>query len=181
MRRGSAKGGAAELTRMWGFVMASADGSYEVLEVVSEEHPEGQLVRSFASEEEIPGVLSAFVDGNDYTMQLITTAPHKYTMQYKGSHFTVSMMTPRQAELNALMPVPPKIDTSKLVQSPMPGLVVSIAVKPGDKVVAGQEVCVVEAMKMQNALRSAVDGVVKTIKVRVGENVAADQLLVEYE
>jgi biotin carboxyl carrier protein len=36
-------------------------------------------------------------------------------------------------------------------------------------------------MKMQNALRSAVDGVVKTIKVRVGENVAADQLLVEYE
>ena len=56
-----------------------------------------------------------------------------------------------------------KIDTTKSLLSPMPGAVVSVAVEPGQKIVDGQELCVIEAMKMQNILKSEKEGVVKSV------------------
>ena len=57
----------------------------------------------------------------------------------------------------------------------------ALKVKPGDVVVPGQEVVVVEAMKMQNALRVETAGVIKNVKVKQGQTVAADQILIELE
>ena len=73
-----------------------------------------------------------------------------------------------------------KPDTSKLVISPMPGLVVSMDVAVGQEVQAGEAVCVVEAMKMQNIIRAEATGTVKAINVEAGASVAADEIMVEF-
>lgn len=78
------------------------------------------------------------------------------------------------------MAPPKKVDYSKSVLSPMPGAIVSIAVEPGQAVVDGQELFVIEAMKMQNIIKSQVDGKIKKIHVKPGVSVSVDQLLIEY-
>ena len=85
------------------------------------------------------------------------------------------------AELYARLPEKEAADTAKQVLSPMPGLVVSVAVKAGQDVKAGEPLLVVEAMKMENVLRAERDGVVKAVNCTPGASVAADDLLVEFE
>ena len=69
----------------------------------------------------------------------------------------------------------------KVIRSPMPGRVVAVTVRPGDAVSSGQEVAVVEAMKMEQSIRSPADGVIKAIHVQPLEQVTGDQPLVELE
>ena len=90
------------------------------------------------------------------------------------------VLTPRSAELHQKLPPKQTADTSKLILSPMPGLVVSLDVEPGQSVQAGQAVAVVEAMKMQNIIRAEREGVVKTVGPKAGDSVAADEVLVEF-
>ena len=75
-------------------------------------------------------------------------------MRVRGADLKVSVLSPRMAELAALMPEKPPPDTSKLLLCPMPGLVVRIDVAEGDEVFDGQALCMVEAMKMENVLRA---------------------------
>lgn len=75
----------------------------------------------------------------------------------------------------------PKLDLSKVVLSPMPGTVVSVSVKVGDKISQGAEVAVVEAMKMQNVLKSSKAGIVKSVNVKEGQSVAAEEVLIEIQ
>ena len=74
-----------------------------------------------------------------------------------------------------------KIDYAKNIISPMPGSIVSVNVKPGDKVVDGQELCVIEAMKMQNIIKAETDGKIKKVSIKAGDSVGVDQLLIEFE
>jgi propionyl-CoA carboxylase alpha chain len=78
--------------------------------------------------------------------------------------------------------LPPKkaADTTKLVISPMPGLVVSLDVEAGQSVRSGEQVAIIEAMKMQNIIRAERDGVVKAVLVASGASVAADEVLIEF-
>jgi propionyl-CoA carboxylase alpha chain len=92
----------------------------------------------------------------------------------------VYVLTAREAALASLMPEKKSADSGKLVRSPMPGLVLSIAVVAGQDVKAGDTLAVVEAMKMENVLRAERDGTVKTIHVKAGESVAVDAALVEF-
>ena len=71
-------------------------------------------------------------------------------------------------------------DTGKLIVSPMPGLLVSIEVEPGQEVKAGQAVAVIEAMKMQNIIRAERDATVKAVGAKPGDSVAADEVLIEF-
>ena len=93
----------------------------------------------------------------------------------------VRVLTPRMAELFARLPEKQAADTSKLVLSPMPGLVVAIAVTPGQEVKQGETVAIIEAMKMQNILKAERDAVVKSVGAKAGDPVAADDVLVEFE
>ena len=88
---------------------------------------------------------------------------------------------PTVAELYARLPEKVPADTSKQVLSPMPGLVFSLDVVPGQEVKMGEVVAVIEAMKMENILKAERDGVVKAVGIKVGDSVAADQMLVEFE
>lgn len=128
-------------------------------------------------------VFDVYVNGVSTRLQAISISDGMptYNIQLKGTEYPVTVFSAQQAALNPIMPEIPKLDTSKLIVSPMPGQVYSIAVNVGDKVAPGQEVAVVEAMKMQNALRALDGGIVKAIKVKAGQNVARDQILIEFE
>nr|2JKU_A Chain A, PROPIONYL-COA CARBOXYLASE ALPHA CHAIN, MITOCHONDRIAL [Homo sapiens] len=71
--------------------------------------------------------------------------------------------------------------TSSVLRSPMPGVVVAVSVKPGDAVAEGQEICVIEAMKMQNSMTAGKTGTVKSVHCQAGDTVGEGDLLVELE
>lgn len=79
------------------------------------------------------------------------------------------------------MATPIKFDYSRSILSPMPGEIIEMKVEVGQTVVDGQDLCVIEAMKMQNILKSERDGVIKSVKVVAGDSVSVDQLLIEFE
>jgi propionyl-CoA carboxylase alpha chain len=103
-----------------------------------------------------------------------------YRLSHGGVQLDLMVLTPRAAELAALMPVKQAPDMSRFLLSPMPGLLVSLAVEPGHEVKAGQELAVVEAMKMENVLRAERDGKVQTLHAKAGDSLAVDQPILEF-
>ncbi len=128
-----------------------------------------------------PGInlMEVTFDKTNYALT-IANAEEGFVMRRLGVEARVKVCTPFQAELHARLPEKQKPDTSKLIMSPMPGLVVSVAVKVGQEVKSGEPVCVVEAMKMQNIIRAEADGTVKALNAAAGASVAADEVLVEF-
>ena len=104
-----------------------------------------------------------------------------YRLTHGGSQDDVLVLSPAHAELSALMPVKVPPDTSKLLLSPMPGLLISLAVAEGQEVKAGEELAVIEAMKMENVLRAERDAVVSSIKATTGESLMVDQVIMDFE
>src|SRR5690348_4218742 len=97
-----------------------------------------------------------------------------------GASFAVKVLTPLAAELLSQMPAKQPPDLSRYLLSPMPGLLVSLAVGEGQDVKAGEELAVVEAMKMENVLRAERDGKVKTVRAKAGDSLAVDQVILEF-
>ena len=104
-----------------------------------------------------------------------------YRFTHGGAQADVRVLTPRQAALWALMPERAAPDLSRFLLSPMPGLLVSLAVEAGSSVKAGQELAVIEAMKMENVLRAESDAAVKAVLAAPGDHLAVDQPIVEFE
>ena len=103
-----------------------------------------------------------------------------YCLSQGGSAVLVSVRRPEAAKLAALMPDKAAADMSKFLLCPMPGLIVSVNVSEGQEVKAGETLAVVEAMKMENVLRSERDGTVKAIKVHKGDSLAVDDVILEF-
>lgn len=80
------------------------------------------------------------------------------SIQFLGTVYKVHILTRLAAELNKFMLEKVAEDTSSILRSPMPGVVVAVSVKPGDMVAEGQEICVIEAMKMQNSMTAGKTG-----------------------
>ena len=129
----------------------------------------------------VPGqpMISGVLNGSPVVIKLKDCA-EGYMVRHRGVSVRALVCTPREAELHAKLPEKEKPDTSKLIISPMPGLVVSIDVEEGQTVEEGEAVCVVEAMKMQNIIRAEATGTVKAINVEAGDSVAADAVMVEF-
>ena len=104
-----------------------------------------------------------------------------YRVTHHGAQIEVRVLSPRAAELNALMPFKAPPDLSKYLLSPMPGLLVDVAVKPGQAIRAGERLAVIEAMKMENILVAIRDGVVAKVLANKGESLAVDQVIMEFE
>ena len=98
-----------------------------------------------------------------------------------GVHYECMVLSPLGAELQRRMPVKLPPDNSKLVMSPMPGLLTRIAVKVGEAVTAGQKLASIEAMKMENTISAIQDGVVAEICAKEGDSLAVDQLIIRFE
>jgi propionyl-CoA carboxylase alpha chain len=103
-----------------------------------------------------------------------------YRLFNAGAQIDVLVLTERQAELHKLMPHKPPPDMSRFLLSPMPGLLVSVAVKEGQEVKAGETLAIVEAMKMENVLKAERDAVVKKVAEKAGASLAVDQVILEF-
>uniref|UniRef100_A0A8C4I7B2 Propionyl-CoA carboxylase alpha chain, mitochondrial n=1 Tax=Dicentrarchus labrax TaxID=13489 RepID=A0A8C4I7B2_DICLA len=114
-----------------------------------------------------------------YFQCLSRDASGRIVLQYLGTSLRV--LSKLAAELNSYMPEKVPEDTSSILRSPMPGTVVAVSVKPGDTVAEGQEICVIEAMKMQNSLTAVRQAKVKNVHCKPGETVGEGDLLVELE
>ncbi len=102
------------------------------------------------------------------------------TLRWRGCEITAHVRTPRAAELAATMPAKEALDLSRFLLSPMPGLVVALPVSEGETVQAGQPLAIVDAMKMENVLRAERDGCIVAIRTKVGDSLAADQVIMEF-
>ena len=107
--------------------------------------------------------------------------PLAIRVSHNGAQIDALVFSKRAAELYALMPYKAPPDMSRFVLSPMPGLLVDVAVKVGQKVQAGERVAVIEAMKMENVLFAAADGVVSKVLATKGESLSVDQPIVEFQ
>jgi len=110
----------------------------------------------------------------------VDAAGSGWRLIHAGGQAEALVLTPRQAELYALMPVKAAPDTSKFLLSPMPGLLASVAVSEGQEVKAGEALAVVEAMKMENVLRAVQDGTVKVLHAKPGDSLKVDQKILEF-
>uniref|UniRef100_A0A8C6ZKN2 Propionyl-CoA carboxylase alpha chain, mitochondrial n=1 Tax=Nothoprocta perdicaria TaxID=30464 RepID=A0A8C6ZKN2_NOTPE len=127
-------------------------------------------------------LLSVTVDGTQRTIQRLSRdASGNLSIQFLGTVYKLQILSQAAAELSKYMPEKAAEDTSSILRSPMPGTVVAVSVKPGDTVSEGQEICVIEAMKMQNSLAAAKTGKVKAVHCRAGDTVGEGDLLVELE
>ena len=127
--------------------------------------------------------ISGTVNETAFTAQVERGTPKNplaLTVQHNGRKIEVLVVSPRMAELHQLMPFKTPPDMSRFVLSPMPGLLVDVAVVPGQKVQAGERVAVIEAMKMENVLFAAADGVVGKVLAAKGESLTVDQPIVEF-
>jgi propionyl-CoA carboxylase alpha chain len=128
--------------------------------------------------------ITGTVNGKPFTAQVERGTPKNplaLQVQHNGTRIEALVVSPRMAELHQMMPFKTPPDMSRFVLSPMPGLLVNVAVTPGQKVQAGERVAVIEAMKMENILFAAHDGVVKKVMASQGESLTVDQVIVEFE
>ena len=125
-------------------------------------------------------LLHAEVDGRPACFQ-VDRIGARYRLSHRGCEIDALVVSPRTAELARHMRQKEPADLSRFLLSPMPGLLVHMAVREGDKIRAGQELAVVEAMKMENSLRATEDVVVAKVLVDQGESVVVDQPVLEFE
>ncbi len=119
------------------------------------------------------------LDGRSFTAS-IKPAAEGFDISLRAVRQRVLVLTPLSADLHGKIPAKAPPDTSRLVVSPMPGLVVSMDVGEGEEIKAGQVICVIEAMKMQNIIRAERDGLVSKVGAKAGDSVAADDVLAEF-
>lgn len=132
---------------------------------------------------EYNALIDVSLDGKGHKLQFsrVNNDGIKFTFNYKGNNVQMSIYDETQFKYKKYMPEPSVLDHAKNVISPMPGAIVSVSVKPGDKVVEGQELLVIEAMKMQNIIKSEVEGEIKAVYIKAGASVAVDEILIEFK
>ena len=172
------------LTREWSVVdggepyrlTASVDSSGFM---VSEAGNENMEVRSAWR----PGQprLEAELDGRSVVAQIEILGTTSYRLSFAGCRRTLKVLSRRAGELFALMPAKQGHDASGHVVSPMPGLLIEVAVREGDEVKAGQPIAVVEAMKMENVLRASGNGIVARICASPGDILSVGQTIIELD
>ncbi|HEX3140910.1 MAG TPA: biotin/lipoyl-containing protein, partial [Rhizobacter sp.] len=124
-------------------------------------------------------VIRGTIDGEPFCAQ-IERMGMSYRVAHNGTQIVAKVLTPRAAELNALMLFKAPPDLSKFLLSPMPGLLVDVAVTPGQKVLAGEKLAVIEAMKMENILLATQDCVVAEVAASKGESLSVDQVIIKF-
>ncbi len=120
------------------------------------------------------------LDGVDITVG-VERIGNWWRLSQGGSVRDFLVVDPHVAAVMHHMPVKESQDLSKYLLSPMPGLLMKVLVNEGDKVTAGQDLAVIEAMKMENTLTASVDGTVSKVAASVGDSLAVDAVIIEFE
>jgi len=145
--------------------------------------------------------LGVRLDGRDFPADVLQVAPHHYSMLIDGRHYEIDVLEMEEALVVLVNGQPFRVDiqderewnggsqpgkgegrgSQQTVIAPMPGKVVKLLVKPGDKVQAGDGIVVVEAMKMENELKASIAGTVAEIRAEEGKAVNGGDVLVVIE
>ena len=130
-----------------------------------------------------PGMicLNATINGTRKLTAQVERRGVGYHLVLDGAQYTCMVLSPFGSEMQQRMPIKALPDTSKMLLSPMPGLLTQLTVKVGEKVVAGQKLAAIEAMKMENTLLAAQDGIVAELLVKQGDSLSVDQLIMRFE
>ncbi len=129
-------------------------------------------------------LMTGTVNGQDFAAQIESgpaSRPLSMRVQHNGSSIEAMVLAPRAAALFKMMPHKAPPDMSKMLLSPMPGLLADVLVKAGQHVVLGERLAVIEAMKMENILTAARDGQVKAVLAAKGESLTVDQPILSFE
>jgi propionyl-CoA carboxylase alpha subunit len=121
------------------------------------------------------------INDHSWVVQIEMLRGRACLLMHGGVVRHAQVLSPRAADLLLAMPRKQPADTSRLVLSPMPGLLTAIIVEPGQEVKAGEALVVVEAMKMENVLRAERDGRVAKLRAKPGDSLAVDQVILELE
>jgi propionyl-CoA carboxylase alpha chain len=124
-------------------------------------------------------VFGASIDGRSLTFQ-VDRDGIGFRLTHGGATTAVRVLPPRAANLLAHMPVKQAPDLSRFLLSPMPGLLVGLAVAEGQEIKTGEALATVEAMKMENVLRAERDGTVAKIRAKIGDSLAVDEVILEF-
>ena len=157
----------------WPIRVESTEGGFEILQ--------GESPYRVITDWEIGDPLfRAEINGRQVCFQ-VDEVGAAYRLFHRGSQVDALIVTPQAAELNRRMPPKRPPDLSKFLLSPMPGLLIHLAVEAGDEVKAGEELAVVEAMKMENSLRASEDVIIAKTLAAKGDSLIVDQPIVEFE
>jgi propionyl-CoA carboxylase alpha chain len=120
------------------------------------------------------------VNDQDICVQ-VSRNPVGFRLTHAGGQMDIALLEPHVAAHQRRMPKKEPPDTSKFLLSPMPGLLIRLAVESGQEIKSGEELAVVEAMKMENVLRSTRDGVIGIVHAAPGDSLTVDQKILEFE
>jgi len=136
----------------------------------------------FAASDWRPGerLLHLGVEGRVATVQIERLLGRAFRLTHAGVTRRAQILPPRAAALLQMMPPKVAADTSRLVLSPMPGLLSALVVAEGQEVKAGEALAIVEAMKMENVLRAERDGTIAKLRAKAGDSLAVDQVILEF-
>ncbi len=149
-----------------------AEGGYDVT-------VEGEVQAVRGSWGSADPLFACTVNGRPLTVQ-VERVRAGYRLSHGGLQLDARVLSPEAAKHLAAMPAKAAVDSSRTLMSPMPGLLVSLAVTVGQEVKAGETLAVVEAMKMENILRAERDGTVAKLHAKPGDSLAVDQAILEF-
>ena len=131
----------------------------------------------------IPGtpLRQLLLNGRPSTLAIESLGRGRWALAPGGERWEVEVLDERARHIQSLAGGADRAPVSSVLKAPMPGLVLRVHVAPGQQVVAGAGLVVLEAMKMENELKSVASGVVRTVRVKPGEAVDKGQILVEFE
>ncbi|MBX3012099.1 MAG: hypothetical protein KF832_11360 [Caldilineaceae bacterium] len=124
----------------------------------------------------VPELYSVLFGGHSYDM-LIEPNRFDYTITFRGEQFLAQVEDERMRKLNTGRKAPALPHGELAMRAPIPGLVVKVLVNPEDEIVDGQPLVILEAMKMENEIRSLRAGKVRTISVAEGQRVEQNEVL----
>ena len=124
-------------------------------------------------------VWTGTIDGKTAAVQ-VRPILNGYDLSYRGIQVKAHVFTEREAAMAALMPEKVAADMSRFLLCPMPGLIKAIHVSDGQDVKAGDNLAIIEAMKMENILKAERDGRVKIVRAKAGDSLAVDAVIMEF-
>ncbi|MCF0190750.1 MAG: biotin/lipoyl-binding protein [Marinilabiliaceae bacterium] len=129
--------------------------------------------------EEADGILMFACEGVRYPAEIVSVRQNTYEVMVNGVSYTFTIETPFSLKRRQILAANAPVKETEEVRTPMPGKIVSVAVKVGQEVNQGDPLLVLEAMKMQNTLTAPTKGVVTLVNAKEGTNVGKDELLIE--
>jgi len=153
-------------------------------EIFVEDHGEGISINGRTKSVDFialsKNLFHCILDDKAYTIELLDQTNGEVSLRINGKKVTAGFLTPLDQLLGSLGMTKKGASEINEIHAPMPGLILKVFANKGDKLIKGDPVLILEAMKMENVIKSPVEGEIKAVKVKEGQSVSKNQLLIEF-